>query len=242
MSESPEERSRRIQHMFDEISPRYDLLNTVLSFGRDRSWRRRAVDALKPEAGDALLDIACGTGDVALTAWRRHRRIGSITGVDFSARMLDLARTKFTRRDVDVPWEFIQADARRLPLAHESVDLVTIAFGIRNVVDVPAALREMHRVLRPGGRVMILEFATPEGRFFGPLFRWYFHHVLPRVGGLVSGRRSAYTYLPKSVGKFHTVEELKQLLRDAGFVSVEATRYTFGVTVAYLGVKGGDDE
>lgn len=236
--ESPEERSRNIQRMFDDISPRYDLLNTVLSFGRDRSWRKRAVRKLNPPEGARLLDLACGTGDFALAAMRYCKSIGSIVGVDFSENMLAIARKKYEQREIGIPYEFQFGDARDLPLEDESVDAITIAFGIRNVVDVPKALREMHRVLRPGGRAMILEFSTPQGRVFGPLFHWYFRNVLPLIGGLISGKRSAYEYLPKSVGTFYTTEQLVELMEQAGFRDVSADRYTFGIAVAYLGSKG----
>lgn len=239
LPETPEERSRGIQRMFDEISPRYDLLNTVLSFGRDRSWRKRAVRKLNPPAGSRLLDLACGTGDFALAALRYCRGIGSVIGVDFAENMLALARRKYEQRGVEIPYEFRFGDARELPLEDESVDAITIAFGIRNVVDVPAALREMQRVLRPGGKAMVLEFSTPRGRVFGPLFHWYFRRVLPVVGGLISGKRSAYEYLPKSVGTFYTVDQFVDLMEQAGFSDVSADRYTFGIAVAYLGVKGG---
>jgi demethylmenaquinone methyltransferase/2-methoxy-6-polyprenyl-1,4-benzoquinol methylase len=232
-----EERSQKIQAMFNDISHRYDLLNFLLSAGRDRSWRRRAVKKLNPADGSILLDLACGTGDVGMTACRYFPKLGKLRGMDFSENMLTLARKKFDNSKITVPYSFSFADARDLPLEDETVDNITIAFGIRNVVDVPKALGEMQRVLSPGGKLMIIEFAPPRGKIFGPLFHWYFHNLMPLIGGIISGNRAAYDYLPKSVGKFYTIEELSELMGNAGFEMASVDKYTFGVTVAYLGQK-----
>lgn len=237
MVDSPSQRRADIKGMFDAISPRYDLLNSLLSFGRDRSWRKRAVRTMAPGGGAFLLDLACGTGDVALTAHRKTDSVARILGIDFSEPMLRIAEEKFARAGVSIPYSFINADATALPLKNESVDCITIAFGIRNVVEVPKALNEMYRVLRPGGKLMILEFAEPRGKIFGPLFRWYFRRILPLIGGLISGRKSAYQYLPSSVGEFYSPENLMQLMKIAGFDVLSADRYTFGIVIAYLGRK-----
>jgi demethylmenaquinone methyltransferase/2-methoxy-6-polyprenyl-1,4-benzoquinol methylase len=236
-AEPPEQRAPAVKEMFDAISPRYDLLNFLLSFGRDRSWRTRAVRTLGLESGARLLDLACGTGDVALTAYRKTHGPGEIIGVDFSGPMLRRAEKKFHKAGVNIPYRFINADVTSLPLEDGTVDAATIAFGIRNVVDVPKALKETHRVLKPGGRLMILEFSSPKGKFFGPVFYWYFKRVLPLVGGLISGRKSAYQYLPESVGWFYTAEQLIGLMQTAGFRVLSAERYTFGVVIVYLGEK-----
>ena len=235
--ETPEQRRENIRKMFDAISPRYDLLNYLLSFGRDRSWRRRAVRTLDIDSKDILLDLACGTGDVALTAHRKCDGPGEIIGVDFSEEMLKIAETKFAKQQITIPYSFVHADVTDLPLEDESVNCISIAFGIRNVVDVPKALSEMMRVLKSGGKLVILEFAPPRGRVFGPLFHWYFKKILPWIGGIISGKKSAYEYLPRSVGEFYTIERLINLMKNAGFEISKVDKYTFGVTVAYLGVK-----
>jgi len=231
---NPQEKSQKIQRMFNDISYRYDLLNYLLSFGRDRSWRKRAVKLLSPAPGSTILDLACGTGDLSLTIARRFPQTGSIIGMDFSENMLSLARKKFEQKKVAVPWDFRFGDATDLPLEDATVDGVTIAFGIRNVVDVPKALSEFRRVLKPGGRLMILEFSPPQGKVFGPLFHFYFKRILPTVGGWISGKKEAYSYLPESVSAFYSVDQLCDLMEGAGLSMVKVKKYTFGVTVAYL--------
>jgi demethylmenaquinone methyltransferase/2-methoxy-6-polyprenyl-1,4-benzoquinol methylase len=236
LAESPEDRRGRIREMFGRISSRYDLLNTLLSFGQDRRWRKKALRQLGLRAGDVLVDLAAGTGDVAIAATRLQPQLGAALALDFSEPMLRLAKYKFLKkkRTAIVP---VAADAVALPLQDGCADAITIAFGIRNVVDVPAALAEMERILRPAGRLLILEFATPEGRLFGPLFRWYFTRVMPRLGGIVSGSRAAYEYLPQSVGEFHSPTEMGALLEQAGFINIRTRDFSFGVVVAYFGEK-----
>ena len=231
-------KSRQVRRMFGEIAHRYDLLNTLLSFGQDRRWRRLAIRMLEiPEKG-ALLDAAAGTADVALAAARAYPETGLIVVLDFSRPMLELAATKIRQAKKESKIFPVTADVTAVPLPDGHFDAVTIAFGIRNVVDVPAALSEFHRVLKPGGRLLILEFSQPRGRLFGTLFRWYFTRILPRLGGAVSGRRSAYEYLPDSVRKFHTPEELKGLMTEAGFSILGIKSYSLGIVHAYLGLKG----
>jgi demethylmenaquinone methyltransferase/2-methoxy-6-polyprenyl-1,4-benzoquinol methylase len=232
-----ENKSQKIQGMFNAISHRYDLLNGLLSFGRDKSWRKRGVRMLELQPGSHLLDLACGTGDVALTAARIYPGLSQITGMDFSENMLTLARAKFADKQIAVTHEFRFGDATELPLDDSSVDAVTIAFGIRNVVDVPKALSEIHRVLTPSGKLMILEFAPPSGKVFGKLFHFYFNSILPRIGGWISGQPEAYKYLPKSVGEFYSVEKLSQLITDAQLNVTQVKKLTFGVCVAYLAQK-----
>lgn len=236
--QSPEESKRdEVRKMFDGIARRYDLLNTLLSFGQDRRWRRRAVRMLSIPRGGALLDVAAGTADVALDAIRAFPDLGLVLATDFSAPMLDLAKRKIEKAGLESRMFAAVADAEELPFPDESMDAVTIAFGIRNVVGVPTALSEFFRVLRPGGRLLVLEFAEPRGRVFGPLFRWYFTRILPLIGGIISGSRSAYEYLPRSVGEFFKPEELKRLMEDAGFSILRVRRFSFGVVLAYLGEK-----
>ncbi len=233
--DSAKEKRRRVKSMFGNIAGRYDLLNTILSFGQDRRWRKSSLRRLGLERSDVLVDIAGGTGDVALTAAKLQPELYAALVLDFSEPMLRLAGPKIQRSRARPAVLPIAADAVSLPLPGGCADAVTIAFGIRNVVDVPAALSEMNRILKPGGKLLILEFAVPKGRIFGPVFRWYFTRVLPGIGGLISGSRAAYEYLPRSVGEFFTPEEMEKLMREAGFNIIATKRYSFGVVMAYYG-------
>jgi demethylmenaquinone methyltransferase/2-methoxy-6-polyprenyl-1,4-benzoquinol methylase len=220
-----------VREMFARVAPRYDLLNHLLSFNVDRLWRRavarRFQDVLsRPES--RVLDLCCGTGDLALALERRGP--ARIIASDFCHPMLVRAAGK------QVPY-LAEADALALPFADATFDLLTVAFGFRNLADYDAGLREMLRLLRPGGQAGILEFSEPPGALFGPLYRFYFRHVLPRLGGAISGDPGAYTYLPSSVGRFPSPEELSQRMREAGFQNVEWTRLTYGVACLHVGTK-----
>jgi demethylmenaquinone methyltransferase/2-methoxy-6-polyprenyl-1,4-benzoquinol methylase len=228
----------KVRAMFGAIAPAYDLNNRLHSLGRDQSWRRRAVRAAQVKPGDTVLDIACGTGD--LTELFARSPAASITGVDFTPAMLDIAREKLGRRPAGqrakVTYE--EGDAQNLRFADASADVISIAFGIRNVADPAAAVREFARILRPGGRLVILEFDTP--RF--PPARWlnslYCGLVMPRTATLISRDRSgAYRYLPKSVGKFMSREAMCDLLARSGFRDVSAKPLTLGVCVCYRALK-----
>ncbi|PYT71753.1 MAG: bifunctional demethylmenaquinone methyltransferase/2-methoxy-6-polyprenyl-1,4-benzoquinol methylase UbiE [Acidobacteria bacterium] len=225
--------SKKIREMFTQIAPRYDLLNHLLSFELDRLWRARAAKRLRPilERPDALvLDLCCGTGDLALAL--SHAGKARILGADFAHTMLVRAIAKSSAQfapnssNPATPMSFFEADALRLPFAHASFDLVTSAFGFRNLANYEAGLREIYRVLKPGGTIAIMEFAEPPQGLLGDLYRWYFTSVLPRVGWLISGHQSAYTYLPKSVARFFRPPELAALLRSVGFQSVEFFEWT----------------
>ena len=175
----------RVREMFDSIAPRYDLLNHLLSFGVDRLWRRRMVGVVAAGTPAAILDVAAGTGDVAV-ALARRLPAARITGIDLSGEMLAVGRGKVARRGLCDRIELVQGDAEQLPFPDGTFDAVTIGFGIRNFGSIEAGLAEAFRVLRPGGRLCILEFSTPRGRCFGPLYRFYFHRILPLVGRLIS--------------------------------------------------------
>lgn len=227
----------RIASMFDAIARRYDLLNTVLSAGLDRAWRRRAIRALELTGRELLLDVCTGTADVALAALRHRPGAGRVVGVDLAGAMLQRGRLKAAQARLQSRSRFVRADAMHLPLADESVDGATMAFGIRNVEQPAAACAELHRVLRAGGRVAILEFGLPVVPGVRQFYLWYFRHVLPRVGRVVSGHAAAYSYLPQSVGAFPCGDEFAAILRAAGFRGVEARPMTFGIVYLYSARK-----
>ncbi len=219
-----------VRSMFDRIAPRYDLLNRVLSAGIDVRWRRRCIDALGLGGQARVLDLCTGTADL-LIEWLGRSPAARGVGVDLSSGMLRHGVAKLARSGGAARAALAAGDAERLPLVSASVDGAVVAFGIRNVGDIDAALREVARVLRPGGRFVILEFQTPRG-LLGRLYRFYFGRVLPVLGGLVSGNREAYAYLPASVARFDTPEALAGRLRRCGFTNVSQTSLTGGI--AYL--------
>jgi len=198
--------------MFGRIAPRYDLLNRLLSAGIDASWRRRVIREAGLPVGALVVDACCGTGDLSLAFARSGARV---LGVDFTPEMLVRARDKRG----GLPSGFVHGDALRLPVRDRSVDASCVAFGIRNVVDRGAGLRELARVVRPGGRVLVLEFSMPSGRLRGALYRTYFTRVLPVVGGIVSGDRAAYRYLPDTVLAWPSPDELRREMEEAGLVA-----------------------
>ncbi|MDE3154348.1 MAG: bifunctional demethylmenaquinone methyltransferase/2-methoxy-6-polyprenyl-1,4-benzoquinol methylase UbiE [Acidobacteriota bacterium] len=224
----------RIAGMFDAIASRYDLLNHLLSAGIDRYWRARAIRALRLTGREALLDLCTGTADLAMAA-ARPGRAARVVGLDFAAAMLDIGRQKVARAGLARVVHLVRGDAMVLPLPDRSVDAVTIAFGIRNVADPLKAGRDIRRVLRPGGRLAILEFGLPPSRLVRAVYLWYFRHVLPLIGRLVSRHSLAYSYLPASVGTFPPPDEFAGLLRTAGFSDVRATPLTFGIVYLYEG-------
>lgn len=222
-----------IRTMFDRIAPRYDLLNRVLSAGIDARWRRRCIDALGPAS--RLLDVCSGTGDLLVEFLRRDpARMG--VGVDMSTEMLARGTTKLRRRGLQERGRMLAGDAEELPVAGARFDAVTIAFGIRNVGDPLAALREMARILRPGGRAAILEFSTPRGAL-GAAYRLYSTLVLPRVGGWISGDAGAYAYLPASIARFPAPAEFGALMTQAGFARVRWQPLTGGIAHLHTGEK-----
>jgi demethylmenaquinone methyltransferase/2-methoxy-6-polyprenyl-1,4-benzoquinol methylase len=233
---APEEKAGYVQAMFDAIAPRYDLLNSVLSVRMHHGWRRVAADKAQLKSGGVALDICTGTGDLALELARRAGAKGLVIGSDFSAPMLQLGEKKKAQRSVPA-LEFVLADALKLPFPENAFDAVTVAFGIRNVADVEAGIREMARVTTPDGKVVILEFNSPRNPVFAALYQWYSFNVLPRLGGLISGRRAAYNYLPSSVKAFYSREEIKEMMERAGLKNVTITDLTFGSVVVHRGVK-----
>jgi demethylmenaquinone methyltransferase / 2-methoxy-6-polyprenyl-1,4-benzoquinol methylase len=227
-----------VRQMFNTIAPRYDLLNHLLSGGMDRVWWRRAAATfhdILAQPQTVALDLCCGTGDMTV-ALDKHRPgtadAAPILAVDFSSEMLARAAPKFAGRNI----QSIEADALRLPMASNSMDLITSAFGFRNLASYEEGLVELYRVLRPGGRLGILECNQPDG-LTGTLYSLYFKYVLPRLGGLISGSSSAYRYLPASVERFPRPPRMLQMISAAGFTHAAWTGYTFGVAGLYTAQK-----
>lgn len=225
-----------VRQMFDSVAPRYDLLNHVLSCNIDRLWWRRTARrfrAVLAQPQTSILDICCGTGDMTL-ALLRHRPQDAkpILAADFSHAMLVRGAEKLRHHNAAV----IEADALHLPLADHSLDLITTAFGFRNLANYEAGLREFHRVLRRGGELGILDFSEPGG-LIGKLYAFYFRRILPAIGSMISGTGSAYSYLPVSVHRFPPPPVMLALMQKAGYTDVSWTPYTFGIAGLYRGVK-----
>jgi demethylmenaquinone methyltransferase/2-methoxy-6-polyprenyl-1,4-benzoquinol methylase len=246
----------RVQKMFAAIAPSYDLNNRLHSLWMDQRWRKKAVKLAEVKATDRVVDVACGTGDLTLkfatALWGKPQ--AQVIGIDFTFEMLPIARVKSKRLYPGAKFrltpgdntfatlasctKFLNGDAQSLPLPDQSADIVSIAFGIRNVQDVPTALREFYRVLGPGGRVIVLEFSLPTNRVLRGLYNFYFRQILPRTATLISGDKTgAYKYLPQSVNTFIGREQMMQMMSEAGFVKVEQFAMTFGVCICYRGVK-----
>lgn len=230
------DKALRVQAMFDEIAPSYERVNRVMSAGRDGYWRRRAVELAAIRPDDRVIDLACGTGDFSRAfAVARPSRV---VGCDFAERMLALAARRETNAAVtnDISW--CRADAMNLPFEDASFTVASCAFGVRNWQDLACGLREMHRVLRPGGRAVILEFSLPSAPIIGGLYMFYFRQVLPRMATWISGDRSgAYRYLPASVSSFINERGMAEALRGAGFGRIEHHRLTLGVVMVHIAWK-----
>lgn len=224
----------RIAGMFDAIAARYDLLNRVLSGGLDQRWRARAVRSLHLQPNDTVVDLCTGTADVALAA---APGCGRVVGVDFSHEMLRLGLAKVRARGRTDRITLARGDAMRLPLGAASADAAVISFGIRNVQEPEVAVRELARVLRPGGRLAILEFGLPTSRAFRAVYLWYANRLLPAVGRLISRHASAYEYLPESVSRFPPPEAFGRLLQASGFPHVEIVPLTLGIVYLYIARK-----
>jgi demethylmenaquinone methyltransferase / 2-methoxy-6-polyprenyl-1,4-benzoquinol methylase len=223
----------RIAGMFDAIAARYDFLNHLLSAGIDTRWRRRAIASLALTGREHVLDLCTGTADLAIAAVRAEPPAARVVGIDFAGAMLRVARGKLARQRLDDRVALVRGDATRIPVAARSVDAITIAFGIRNVERVPVACAEMHRVLKPGGRLAILEFAVPTTPVLSTVYLWYLRRLLPRIGRIVSRHNAAYGYLPASIGAFSPPDELVKILRQAGFDDIQSVRLTFGSVILY---------
>jgi demethylmenaquinone methyltransferase / 2-methoxy-6-polyprenyl-1,4-benzoquinol methylase len=226
----------KIFQMFDSIAPTYDLVNRVMTFGLDQYWRKKLVRSLPNEGSLKVLDCATGTGDLVVAMMEGCPRITEMVGLDLAEEMVALAKKKIEGKPFasKVAWQV--GSALDLPFADTTFDVVTIAFGIRNVTDVSLALNEFKRVLKPGGRLLILEAALPQNNILRSLHLFYLRHILPRVGGWISGAKSAYRYLNETIETFPSGESFCHLMRGAGFKEVEVTGLTGGVVVVYSGV------
>jgi len=230
------EHARRVREMFAGIANRYDFLNHFLSANTDTRWRRLVAKRLQSSLGPGgtrVLDVACGTGDLSLAIATTTG--AQVVGTDFCRPMLEIAARKAADGVPLIP--FVEGDALHLPFANSSFDAVSIAFGLRNLSSVDGGLRELWRVLKPGGRVAILEFSRPVVPGFRSLFQFYFARVLPRIGGLISGSRGAYEYLPDSVSRFPDQKRLAGMMREVGFNEVEYQNLTGGIAALHLGTR-----
>lgn len=240
---SVDKTSTRIRRMFGEISGRYDFLNHFLSGGTDIYWRWRTVRRVAPIGDAPILDVCTGTGDLAIAYWKKARGRSQVVGTDFTHEMLVLAHQKAAQITSGASTEsrallFLEADTLKLPFVDDKFQIVSVAFGLRNVADTLEGLREMARVCQPGGRVVVLEFSMPSNRLFGAIYRWYFKHILPRIGQLLArNTEAAYNYLPQSVSQFPQGAELAEMMKAAGLVQATYIPLTFGVATLYVGVK-----
>jgi len=234
--DTQESKKEQVVRMFDGIAPDYDMLDHLLSLNIDRSWRRKTAGKVKKTCPGNILDVATGTGDLAIAMAKRIPR-AMITGCDISEEMLRIGRRKASTRKAGDRIVFTCADAEALPYPEGEFDAVTAAFGVRNFQDIDAGLSEMYRVLKPGGEIFILEFSVPGGKIFAPLYRFYFRNILPRIGGLFSKDYDAYGYLPGSVDEFPSPDNFQRQLEAAGFGQCGTEKLTRGVAILYNGRK-----
>ncbi len=234
---APEEKASYVREMFASIAPTYDRLNRLMSLGLDGQWRRWAVLHASVGPGDRALDVATGTGDLAFELARRVAPSGSVVATDFSDGMLNLARIKAQRAGLEDIVRLEWADALDLPYSYSEFDAATVGFAGRNVTDLHRFFSEMHRVVKPGGRVVHLEISRPRLPVFRTLFQLYFYNLVPIIEGRLAGSRPAYTYLPNSLTLFPSVDELARIMRDAGLVNVRYYPLAFGTITIHVGVK-----
>lgn len=229
---TPKGKKEQMRTMFNRIAPSYDRLNHLLSFQIDRLWRRRATRLVAANHPRTILDLATGTGDLAIDL-ARHIPSATICGLDLSEEMLAVARQKIRRAGLEQRVTVAEGDAEQLTAATAGFDAVTVGFGVRNFAHLEQCLAEMYRVLREGGEVMILELSTPKNRLIRSLYEFYSFRFMPWIGGLISGERQAYRYLPASVHAFHRPERVVELLQQAGFKECSARSQTFGIAHIY---------
>ncbi|VAX21948.1 Demethylmenaquinone methyltransferase [hydrothermal vent metagenome] len=232
-----EAKASAVREMFSAIAYRYDFLNHFLSLGIDITWRKKAVREFADMEGENFLDVACGTGDMSIELVKASHKSARVTGIDFSPEMVKIGQDKMERRGLKDRIDLDIGDALDMRFGDDFFDGSMCAFGVRNFAELATGLKEMARVIKPGGRMVILEFATPTNRFIASLYKFYFTRILPLIGGMVSGKKQAYTYLPDSVYKFPTPKKLAQKMEEAGLCEVRFTRLTFGICAIHTGVK-----
>ena len=228
--------SKAVREMFSGIAPRYDFLNHLLSANVDKRWRRlvaKRIAGVLENADAKVLDVACGTGDLALELQKNAK--AKIIATDFCRPMLEIAAEKNAKNDCAIP--YVEADGMNLSFADKTFDAVTIAFGLRNFSNWKDGLVELHRILKPNGKLVVLEFSTPVIPGFRHAFQFYFSHILPRIGGAVSGSRGAYTYLPDSVSRFPDQKNLAAMMSEIGFSDVEYKNLTGGIAAIHFGAR-----
>jgi len=234
-SESDLSKKEQVEQMFDNISGKYDLLNRILSMGIDVRWRKKVVKSVKKANPKKVLDIATGTGDLAIQIAKSTQ--AQITGFDLSAGMLEVGRKKVAKEKLDDRIEMIQGDAENMPFEDNSFDVITVAFGVRNFENLKKGLDEIYRVLKPGGKFIILEFSQPESFPMKQLYAFYSKNILPKIGKQISKDESAYTYLPDSVKAFPYGEEMKKILKNSNFSKSSDKKLTFGIASIYESLK-----
>jgi demethylmenaquinone methyltransferase/2-methoxy-6-polyprenyl-1,4-benzoquinol methylase len=223
--------------MFDRMAPRYDLINHLISFGRDRSWRQKVASLLPPYSHQRVLDLATGTADQLLFIFEKSRRVRSAVGIDLSRKMIEIGRRKIEMRGISGNISLIVGSAMDIPADDNQFDAVTVSFGIRNVTDVSGALLEMYRVLKPAGRLLVLESSLPQNRLMRGLCLFYLRHIMPRVGGLLFRDLNAFRYLNDTIETFPSGEAFCDMLKSAGFTALAVHPITFGVVTIYQGDK-----
>jgi demethylmenaquinone methyltransferase/2-methoxy-6-polyprenyl-1,4-benzoquinol methylase len=228
-------KKEQVAKMFNNISKRYDLLNHLLSLGIDIVWRKQAIKKLKEDKPKILLDVATGTGDFAIEALALAPE--KVIGIDISEGMLEHGRIKMRRKGLDDKIELLSGDSEHIPFEDNKFDAITVGYGVRNFEDLEAGLREMYRVLKPGGKVVILEFSRPRKFPFKQIYNFYFKHILPLIGRVIAKDRSAYTYLPESVQYFPDGQDFLNILEQTGFNNTQWDPLTFGISSIYTGRK-----
>jgi demethylmenaquinone methyltransferase/2-methoxy-6-polyprenyl-1,4-benzoquinol methylase len=228
-------KKEQVAKMFDNISHRYDFLNHFLSLGIDKSWRKKAIRMLEPLHPQYILDVATGTGDFALQALVLKPK--QITGIDISEGMLEIGRKKVRDRNLSAIIDLIHGDSENLPFEENKFDAVTVAFGVRNFENLKRGMREICRVLKPGGTLVVLEFSKPSRFPFKQVYNFYFKYILPKIVSAVSNDKAAYTYLPKSVEAFPDGEDFLHILQEVGFKNTQCSSLTFGISSIYTGTK-----
>ena len=233
--EEASSKKQQVAQMFDNISARYDFLNHLLSLSIDKGWRKKVVKLVKAEKPQQVLDVATGTADLAIALEKSHPQ--HITGIDISNGMLEVGRKKVAKKGLTQLITLEQADSENLPFGDNHFDAITVAFGVRNFEDLEKGLQEMQRVLKPGGKLLVLEFSQPQKFPFKQVYNFYFKNILPGLGKLISKDSSAYTYLPESVGAFPFGEKFTRIMEKCGYTQTRFTPVTFGVATIYEGTK-----